>query len=207
MAIATAAQVRLYLPSLAGTAVDTELDTLVARFDSLAAQFCGYPDSPGGTAGASRTLERTTYTLYLDGPTTRDARVLDLGVYPVSSIQSIYSDPLRDYSSDTLVASSGYTLHGGEGLVELSSTASDVWDRGHRAIKASITLGFDPAPREIIQAAGIQVAHWWRNRPAIGQSSASQRGSSVQFSPTGLGLLPEVEALLSGFVLVGGSIG
>ncbi len=207
MAIATAEQVRLMLPSLTGSLMDTDLDTLIARFDSLAAQFCGYPDSPGGTVGAARTIERTTYTFYLDGPTTTDPRILDLGVYPVSSVQSVYSDPLREYGSDTLVSSDDYTLIGDQGLLELSSTAADMWDTHYRAIKVSLTLGFDPVPRSIIQACALQVAHWWRGRGSIGQTSASQRGSSIQFSPNGLGLLPAVQALLSDFVLVGGSVG
>ena len=62
MALATAAQMREYLRVLTGTAEDSLIDSLIARFDGLASGWCGYP-----TEGAAPTFESATYTHYFDG--------------------------------------------------------------------------------------------------------------------------------------------
>ena len=129
MALMTAAEARGYLPNIQGTAIDSELVTLIARFDAVAAQWCGFPDSPGGTVGAVQTLESASYVLYLDGPDPGDSSLLWLGVWPVTAIGSIYSDPIREYGSDTLVASSDYTLFGAQG-----KTAEGYQSHGNRWI-------------------------------------------------------------------------
>ena len=205
MALMTAAEARAYLPNIQGTAIDSELVTLIARFDAVAAQWCGFPDSPGGTVGAVQTLESASYVLYLDGPDPGDSSLLWLGVWPVTAIGSIYSDPIREYGSDTLVASSDYTLFGDQGLVELSADSGESWSKRQRAIKATVTAGFSTVPSALKHAAGIQVAHWFRSRSVIGQKSVSQRGTSTTVQ--NLGLLDEVKQTLAAYVLTGGSVG
>ena len=202
MALMTADEVQVYLPALAGDAEDTTLDTLIARFDALAAEHLRFPDAPGGVVGASRTLEDSTYTLYIDGPDSQDPRILDLGVYPVVSITSIHADAIRAYGTDALVDSGDYTLFGAEGLVELTSAASSAWATGPRANKAVIVAGWTSIPAAIKHACGLQVAGWWKNRGTVGVRSTSQRGTSVQLRA--LSLLPSVREALQPFVLMGG---
>ena len=204
MALMTAAEARLYLPSLTGTALDADLVTLIARFDAAAAEWCGFPEAPGGTVGAANTLESASYVLYLDGPDPSDSALLWLGVWPVTASASIYSDAIREYGSDTLVASSDYTLHGSEGLVELSADSGESWSTRRRAIKATITAGFSTVPSALKHATGLQVAHWFRNRGIIGQKSISQRGTSTTVQD--LTLLPEVTQILQSYACPSGSI-
>ena len=204
MALMTAAEVRVYL-RLSGTAEDTTIDTLVSRFDALAAAWCGLPAAPGGTATDPPTFESSIYTLYLNGPTL-DPMVLDLGVRPVSAVGSIYDDRLREYGSDTLVDSGDYTLHGESGLVILSyDSTQGSWSSGFRAIKATVTSGWSSgtAPSSLKHACGMQVAHWWRGKDTIGKTSISQAGTSV--SVKNLSLLDEVKQALGPYMLMGGA--
>ena len=205
MALMTADEVKAYVPALTGAAEDTTLDTLIARFDALAAEHCLFPGAPGGVVGAEKTLEDSTYTLYIDGPDPDDPRVLNLGIYPVVSVTSIHADAVRDYGSDTLVDSGDYTLFGAEGLVELTSTASSAWASGPRANKAVIVAGWATVPALIKHACGLQVAHWWKNRPTIGVRSVSQRGTTT--SMLALTLLPSTREALQPSVLMGGCCG
>ena len=205
MALMTAPEARVYLPSIGGTAIDSDLVTMIARFDAVAADWCGFPEAPGGTVGAAKTLESASYVLYLDGPDPSDSSLLYLDIWPVTAIASIYSDPIREYGAATLVAASDYTLFGAQGLVELSANSGETWSTRKRAIKATITAGFSTVPSDLKHAAGIQVAHWFRNRGVIGQKSISQRGTSTTVS--GLSLLPEVKQVLATYMLPGGSIG
>ena len=206
MALMTAAEARVYL-RISGTAEDTTIETLISRFDSLAAAWCGFPAAPGGAVAAPPTLESASYTLYLDGPTL-DPLTLDLCVRPVSAVASIYDDPLRAYGSDELVASGDYNLHGASGLVILTHDSTQgQWSTGYRAIKATVTAGWasGDAPTTIKHACGLQVAHWWRGRDSVGKTSVSQAGTSVSLRP--LTLLPEVMQALGPFMLMGGSYG
>jgi len=204
MAIMTATQAAAYLPMLEGAGEDTLLDTLIARFDALAAARLSFPAAPGGAANAARTLEDSTYTIYVDGPDPRDARVLRLGVYPVVSVTSVHADAVRDYGADTLVDASDYTLFGAEGVVELASSASSAWHTGARANRAIIIAGWTSLPADIQHACGLQVAHWWRNRATLGVRNMSQRGTSQGLRS--LALLPSVEQALEPHQLVGGAI-
>lgn len=200
----TATQAAAYLPALEGAGEDALLDTLIARFDALAAGFLLFPAAPGGDANAPRTLEDSTYTVYVDAPDHADPRTLRLGVYPVVSVTSIHADPVRDYDSDSLVDSGDYTTHAAAGLVELTSTASKGWATGRRANRAVIVAGWTAAPAPILHACGMQVAHWWRNRGTLGIRYLSQRGTSQGLYT--LQLLPEVEQALAPYQLMGGAV-
>lgn len=201
MALATAAQMREYLRVLTGTAEDTLIDSLIARFDGLAAGWCGYP-----TEGAAPTFESATYTHYFDGD---GGESLYLRVHPASAITSVHVDVDRVYGSSTLVASGDYELFTAEGLLLLKTTSTQgAWTGGFRSVKVVYTGGYATTPAPLVHACGLQVAHWYRNRDNIGYQTVSQQGGSIRVE--GLGLLPEVqEALgpyrLSGFE--GGTIG
>ena len=204
MALMTAAEARVYL-RISGTAQDADIEALIARFDAIAAGFCGFPMAPGGTIASPPTLESASYTLYLDGPTL-DPLTLDLGVRPVSAVASIYDDSLRAYEAAELVDSGDYTVHGASGLVILSHDSTQgQWSSGYRSIKATVTAGWSSgaAPTSIKHACGLQVAHWWRGRDSVGKKTVSQGGTSVSILP--LSLLPEVLQALGPYVLMGGS--
>ena len=174
MALVTAAEARLAIPALTSTGEDTNLDRLIDRAGAFMAAWCGYqPAAVGGVP----TLEDVAYTLYLDGP---GGIELALPVGPLVSVASVYSDPLREYGSSVLVASSDYTLDGYRSLVILKeSSTQGAWDTGYRSIKITATAGFTTVPADIKQAAIQLIAHWWRLRRQAGKKSVSQEGGSV----------------------------
>lgn len=175
MALITAAEARVYIPALTGTAQDTELNTLISRADGVLAAWCGFPPA---SAGAAPTLEDTTYTLYLDGP---GGATLRLPVRPVVSITSIYDDPLRAYAAADLVDSGDYTLYGDDGLVILDhDSVHGGWSTSSRALKVTAVCGFATIPEPIKQAAAMLVGHWYRLKTSLGATSISQAGTNMQ---------------------------
>ena len=194
MALATAAQMREYLRVLTGTAEDSLIDSLIARFAGLASGWCGYP-----TEGAAPTFESATYTHYFDGD---GGEALYLRGQPASSITSVHVDVDRAYGSSALVDSGDYELFGSEGLVLLKSTSSQgAFTSGFRSVKVVYAAGYSSTPAPIIHACGMQVAHWYRNRDNIGYQTVSQQGGSIRVD--GLGLLPEVMQALAPYQLSG----
>jgi len=178
MALVTAAEARLAIPALTSTGEDSNLDRLIDRAGAFIAAWCGYqPASVGGSA----TLEDVAYTLYLDGPGSLE---LVLPVGPLVSVASVYSDPLREYGSDTLVDSGDYTIDGYRSLVILNeSSTQGCWDTGYRAIKITATAGFATIPHDIKQATVQLVAHWWRLRRQAGKKSINQEGGTATLIP------------------------
>lgn len=199
MALMTATEARTaYIRGLSGDSQDTTIDTLIARVGGLFAAFCNFP-----AEGAVASMESATYTHYITGPGHYKLRV---PVFPVSSVTSVYDDPGREYATADLVSSSDYDLIGSEGLLVAKSTGSHAtWNAGDRAIKITYVAGFATVPADIKHACGLQVAHIWRHRDSIGDSSVSKAGGSA--SPLPLSLLPEVRAALRPYRLPGDWIG
>lgn len=190
MALLTAAQARLYIPSLTGTAADSDLDLLIGRLHRVFAWYLGFMPN---AAGNNPSLETTTYTMYFDGPGGQELR---LPYIPVASITSIHDDPDRAYGSGDLVASGDYTLYGEEGLVILKNDAShSVWSTSKRAIKVVFVAGYATVPGPIVHAGGLQIAHWWAGRSHIGRTNVSQGGGSISIKS--MELLPEVKEALA----------
>ena len=82
MAIVSAATVRDYVPSISGAGSDTLIDTLISRFDQLAAAHLGFLRADSGEA----TVEVRTFTEYFDEPVDGEGgRELLLSVRPVVS--------------------------------------------------------------------------------------------------------------------------
>ena len=189
MAIMTAAEARLYIRGITGTAEDTNLDALIARADAL---FAGYIGLPSPTVGGNPTLEDSTHTIYLDGP---GSQSLQLPFLPVQSITSIHDSELRTYDAPDLVAASDYELFGDEGLVRLKdSSAHGLWSEYKRAIKVVAVIGWATIPEAIKHAAGLQVAHWFQGRDHVGRTSVAQSGGTINVHD--LGLLHEVREAL-----------
>lgn len=196
MAVVTAAEVRAYIPTLSGDGDDSILDTLISRFDQVAAGYMGFPPQSSGAVS----IESGTYVEYLDGP---GGREINTTAKPVVSITSIYDDPDLDYTdSEDLIAASDYTLYGLEGKVMLDYNATDAaWSVGYRHIKVTYVAGYSGGtmPNAIKHAACIQVAHWYAARSHIGRSNLSSQGQTVALKT--LELLPEVTKALQPYVL------
>lgn len=187
MPLVTAAQVRdAGIPALSGTGRDSDLiEPLIARATAALAQWCGYPMP---STGARATLESATYVLCLTGLREDRRRLLlpfDGG--RVTAITSIYDDPDRDWTSDTLVASSDYTLRSREGEVFLSSSSvQGAWTYDPEgAVKVTMTAGWtatggaNPVDLPVEQAILMLVQHWARLRTEAGRTSVGASGVSV----------------------------
>ena len=205
MAIITAAQAKAYIPTLSASSStdDTLLNTLISRFDTVAAGHLGFVRQSSGAIS----IESGTYVEYLDGP---GGRELHLSAKPVTSVASIYDDPDAEYTADELIAASDYTLYGIEGLVMLDTTGADTYfSTAHRAIKATYTGGYGDAgatmPTGIKHAACLQVAHWYNHRASIGKTNVSSQGQSANLQS--LDLLPEVKAALRPYRLATNWVG
>lgn len=190
MAVATAEQVRLYVRAISGTAEDATIDTLIARFDAVAAGWCGFP---AASSASSPTFEDVTITQYLDGP---GGVELFSPVYPIQSVTTLHDSTDRTYASADLIDAGDYTVYGDEGLVRLDDdSAAGSFSTASRAIKLTAVIGFATMPAAIVHACALQTAFWYQGRDHIGRSSVSQGGGSI--STKGLDLLPEVKQALS----------
>ena len=65
--------------------------------------------------------------------------------YPIISVTSLYDDTNLDFGSDTLKASTDYTIFPDEGIIQLNSDAvlGTVFRRGTANIKLIYTAGYD----------------------------------------------------------------
>jgi hypothetical protein len=194
MAIATAAQVRVYIPSLTGTAADTDIGTLIDRFDALAARYIGFPVYDSGT---NPTLEDQTYTFILDG---QGGRTLYCPIRPLVSITSIYDDPTGKFAAATLIAATDYNdiSRLGHGEVVLDSDAvHGVWSDAEYAIKLTVVAGWSTIPSEIVEACCQWVAAKFNNRGSHGRSSVGVGEAVVNLTDVDDVLPPAVRAILA----------
>jgi hypothetical protein len=198
MAIVTAAQVRLHLPGITGTAEDTSLDTVISRADALMAAWIGLPRNDAG----AYTLEDSTYTVYVDRPDPWDVSVLTLPVRPVVSVTSAYSDPTRVFGSAALLAGTEYDLDKTGGRLLLTSTASHAWSTGTRANKITVVAGLTAATLDLEQIVIAEVKHLWDLRRVQGPTLISGAGSSESSTPDRQNLIsPVVREALAPWVM------
>ena len=109
MPLVSAATLREYLPEIGdNTSADTELNSLIARVEAAVARYLGFP--PPASSSSFTTLDQSTYTLYLDGPTYFDRNVLQLPIKPVVSITSIFSDIERRYEAGSALTLSNIDI-------------------------------------------------------------------------------------------------
>lgn len=178
---------------------DALLTSLITRWGATAARRCGFPPA---SAGASPTMESTSYTLNHDG---RGGRDLQLRVYPATAIASVYDDPTLDFTDSTyLVASSDYALVENGRILRLKSTATHgAWGRGPSRIRVAMTAGHATTPDELKQLCILGVRNWFDLRDQQGKTGAAQGGNSASFDQAAF--LPEwIEAPLVGaFGLLG----
>lgn len=191
MALCTAAEVRAYDPSFQ-SAEDSRIDLVIAAVGGVFAQVCGYPPA---SAGATPTMEDTTYTVYTSRGAARvcrlDGDTLLLPVSPVVSITSIHDDSDRDYAAGDLVDSGDYDFDGTSGEVLLRPTRSHgAFSAAVAALKVVFVAGYATVPDDLKHMAIVQTLHWLRGVQQVGRQNLAQAGKTVQFSPRTL--LPEV---------------
>ena len=192
MSLVSVATLKTYLPEISGSSADTALDSILSHTESIIARFLGFPiyDS-----GALAVLTAQTYTLYIDGPMFSDQSVLQLPILPIISITSIHSDPNLAYGSSTEITSAEYILDKQLARVILKpETATQGFDTAFRAIKVICSAGYVSAKDELSHAICVYASQLQRNKSSQGKESASQRGSTVQFSPKSMPF--EVKELL-----------
>ena len=179
MALLTSTEAKAIKPDLSGSTQDALIDTLIGRADEFLAAYCGYPKSD---SSSEPSLTTQTYTLYLDGPTWADSRVLSLPVFPIVTVTSIFDDVDRVYGASTEVSSSDWELDIGRGLVILKNASTQgLWTTSWRAQKVTATLGNTDASNhvpQILRHAGAELVwHWYRLMRERGQVSATINGA------------------------------
>lgn len=200
MAIVTAEEARAYIPTISGTASDSVLNTLIERFDTVAASYLGFPKQDDGT----HSIESGTYTEYLDGGIDRpDGRELSLMVRPAISVTSLFDDPDQHYD-DTAdqIASTDFILYGIQGRIVLRNDKTDSQFTGtRRGVRVIYVAGYTSGtmPKAIDHACCLQVAHWFQARAHIGKTNLSSAGQSAGLMS--LSLLPEVKEALAPYRL------
>lgn len=187
MALCTAAQARLHIPSLTSTGEDTNLDALITRADALFANWCGYPSvvAVSPTFGVVASMEDTTYVVYngLGGRVrVLDSRHLRCDIWPVISVTSVYDDTTEAYG--TAVTSTTYTLiDGNQGLIAYNANSGAAWANPEsplvRNIKLTVVAGWVTIPADLIEATCLQVKHWWDLRHTQGRTNVSVGAGSA----------------------------
>ena len=200
MAVVDASTVRDYLPTLSGTASDSLIDTMVIRFDAMAASYLGFPKQSDGSVS----VEVGTYHDYFTGPIDgRDGRELELTVRPIVSVTSIFDDADQHYDDTTdQIAADNFIVYGIEGRIVLRNDKEDSsFSSARRSIRVIYTAGYSSStmPKAIQHAACIQVAHWYQARAHIGKTNVSSAGQTAALST--LELLPEVKQALNPYRL------
>jgi len=187
MALVSASTLREYLPEIAGnTAIDGELNSLIARVEKGIANFLGFPFNE---SLLSPSLESTTYTFYVDGPINNDFYTLQLPIAPVTSITSIHADAGREYASSSLIDASTYELDQKYGRVILKpKILTKYFDTGYRANKVVCVAGFVTAPADLEHAICILASMAQRNKTNQGKDSINSRNGSIKLSKKSLPL-------------------
>lgn len=151
---------------------DTLIDSILDRTTLMIKRYCG------------RDLEQTTYTDERhDGDGIDDS--LLLRNWPIISVASVYDDPDRLFTSDSLltanedyvVQSSGDTDNPG-----VIRRIDSVWLKGIQNIKVAYTAGYTTTPVDLVQAQVDWTSFLYKNRDMrIGISSYRLGAYSVNF--------------------------
>jgi len=181
MALVSADVLREYLPEISGTAVDTELNNLIQRVESVIARWLGFP-SPDGSN--TPTLDVSTYTLYVDEPDFDDISRLLLPLKPIVSITSVHADVDREYSADTEITSSEYELDKLRGIIILKPNVSTVgFVKSYRGNKVVGTFGFTSFHRDMVHAICVFASQLQRAKSSQGKKSATTRQTTTTYLP------------------------
>ena len=183
MPLVSAATLREYLPEIGdNTSADTELNSLIARVEAAVARYLGFP--PPASSSSFTTLDQSTYTLYLDGPTYLDRNVLQLPIKPVVSITSIFSDIERRYEAGSALTLSNIDIDLVNGRLIIKPYTSTAFDRGYRSIKITFVAGYDTAapPADLVHAICVLSSQLNRAKQTQGKENISIQGTSIKLS-------------------------
>ena len=183
MSLVSAATLREYLPEIGdNTSADTELNSLIARVEAAVARYLGFP--PPASSSSFTTLDQSTYTLYLDGPTYFDRNVLQLPIKPVVSITSIFSDIERRYEAGSALTLSNIDIDLVNGRLIIKPYTSTAFDRGYRAIKITFVAGYATGapPADLVHAICVLTSQLHRAKQTQGKENISIQGTSIKLS-------------------------
>ncbi len=183
MSLVSAATLREYLPEIGdNTSADTELNSLIARVEAAVARYLGFP--PPASSSSFTTLDQSTYTLYLDGPTYFDRNVLQLPIKPVVSITSIFSDIERRYEAGSALTLSNIDIDLVNGRLIIKPYTSTAFDRGYRAIKITFVAGYATGapPADLVHAICVLSSQLHRAKQTQGKENISIQGTSIKLS-------------------------
>ena len=183
MPLVSAATLREYLPEIGdNTSADTELNSLIARVEAAVARYLGFP--PPASSSSFTTLDQSTYTLYLDGPTYFDRNVLQLPIKPVVSITSIFSDIERRYEAGSALTLSNIDIDLVNGRLIVKPYTSTAFDRGYRAIKITFVAGYATGapPADLVHAICVLSSQLHRAKQTQGKENISIQGTSIKLS-------------------------
>lgn len=159
--LATTASVKEHLQIASGTTTwDAILATLITRASAVIAKHC------------ERTFESTLYTEYYDGGV--DSLVLKQ--FPLTSVTSINDDPLRTFSTNSLIDPTTYYVDEARGMIRFIGYATSGSPGSLRVI---YTAGYSSVPADIAFACVLLVAFYFNRRKSEGRSSEGMGGISV----------------------------
>lgn len=201
MALATLTQCKTAIGNLdtSSTSEDTFLQQLLDTVSAMIARHLGYPPA---SAGATPTIEDTTYTHYSrtgELMVSEDGGTIYFPVRPVVSVTNVYDDVNLDWA--TAETSTDYILDGvvGRLIIKPAGTWGTATIGDNMAVKCTYVAGFETVPSEITNACTLWVKHLFENRRTQGQTSMSEGGISIGISQESIP--PNVGRLLEPFKL------
>lgn len=194
----TAAEALEQIPQLSTGAETTLIESLITACGAAFARRCGYP---AASAGATPTMESTSYVIEHDGPGGRD---LTLKVWPATAVSSVYDDDSLDFDDSAyLVASDDYALVRQGTTLRLKSTATHGnWGRGEGRIRIAFTAGFATVPADLKKLCAMAVRNVYNLRPDQGTKNVSAGGATTTYDDAAF-LPPWITGPLGAFTLPG----
>lgn len=193
MSLVSLSTFKEYLPEVAGTDSDTELQNILNRVESAIAGYIGFPRFLTSD-NVEPVLEDKTYRVYIDHTMPDLPFVLPLPIRPVVSITSWHSDVERLYGTDTLISDTEYEIDKENGRLIINSNSSASIEEGYRANKVILVAGFQNAPDDLEHAICVYGAHVQRAKSSQGKKSTTQRNVTIALSERTMP--PEVKDLL-----------
>jgi hypothetical protein len=185
MALVTAAEMRVHLPSLEGVDEDPVLDDLLEESEGLLATYAGWPldDANAASFGVS------TYTFLLNGPAFREPRALCICVHPMTVTTVEIVDPLTGLYS--VLPDTNYVVDSNAGIILLLPGATITeWPTAYRAIRVEVEAGYAVAPAALRMMIIATARHLWNLRNTQGQTSYSMGGDSASLADSAA-LIPQ----------------
>jgi len=160
VALITATEARVLLPSLTSGSADSDLDTYITRAGQALAKWCAFP-----TDGGASTLEQATYTMYLSCPDVLNPLILQLPVRPIISVSSVNVDVNREYNASTaLTEGVDFVVDKEQGRLVLTGSTSNYWTSSFEAIRVVADAGLATVPEIVKQACALTVKANWDKR-------------------------------------------